>query len=392
MRAAFYEYYGLSEKEIEKLWKEGLIVFDTNVLLKFYQLSNDSQKEILLAMEGYKDRLWLPHQVGYEYHERRLEKASAPIEALRGLERKIDDFENSIKSNYFGNPYIDYKKLESAFKAFKKRVSKLASAWLNNCPNPIREDTILESLTRLFDGKVGNEYDEAKLATIYQEGNERYSMSIPPGYKDTGKPGGDRHRFGDFIIWLQIIEQSNTADKDIIFVTDDCKEDWWSSYKDDKLGPRRELIREFRKETNNHVIWFYTTGRFLKTAKTRLGAQVKPKTIDEVKRQALDWASIMNIASMSRPISWNSLGLQHRFDLDESDSYDIGKTSKSIDSALSMYKSITKPLISSNDIMMSKDLSISPAEDTSKNAPDNQKSEGDMSNDDKLNDEERKGK
>lgn len=343
MRTAFNEYYALTDKEIDKLWKEGLIVFDTNVLLKLYQLSHEAQNEILSAMNGYKDRLWLPHQVGYEYHERRLEKATAPIETLQGLEKRIEDFEKSIKNLYSNNPFVDYKKLESALKNFKTKVNKLSWEWLKECPNPINEDDILESLTKLFDGKVGNEYDESRLAAIYKEGNERYSKSIPPGYKDTGKPGGDRHRFGDLIIWFQIIEQSKKEDKDILFVTDDCKEDWWSAYKDDKLGPRRELIREFRKETNNHLIWFYTTGRFLKNAKTKLGASVKTKTIDEVKRQAMNWATFMSGNSEPRQISWSSLGLQHALGLDESDPYGVGQTAKLITEASDKMQNLTKP-------------------------------------------------
>lgn len=344
MRNAFTEYYVLTEKEIDKLWKEGLIVFDTNVLLKLYQLSHEAQNEILSAMKSYKERLWLPHQVGYEYHERRLEKATAPIESLQGLEKRIEDFENNIKNTYSNNPYVDFKKLESVLKAFKTKVGKLSSEWLKECPKPIYEDSILESLTKLFDGKVGKEYDESRLATIYKEGNERYGKSIPPGYKDAGKPGGDRHRFGDLIIWLQIIEQSKKEDKDIIFVTDDCKEDWWSVYKDDKLGPRRELIREFRKETNNHLIWFYTTGRFLKNAKTKLGAPVKTKTIDEVKRQALNWSTLMGINSEPGQISWSSLGLQHALGLDESDPYGVGQTAKLVAEASDKIHTITKPL------------------------------------------------
>jgi len=33
MRKSFYQYYGLTSSELDKLWMDGLIVFDTNVLL-----------------------------------------------------------------------------------------------------------------------------------------------------------------------------------------------------------------------------------------------------------------------------------------------------------------------------------------------------------------------
>ena len=39
MRNSFKEYYGLNSSELDKLWKEGIIVFDTNVLLSLYRRS-----------------------------------------------------------------------------------------------------------------------------------------------------------------------------------------------------------------------------------------------------------------------------------------------------------------------------------------------------------------
>ena len=83
MRKAFYEYYGLSKDEYEKLWNNALVVFDTNVLLSLYRLQLDARADMLSAMKGFKDHLWIPFQVGYEYHERRLEEALRPIESLR---------------------------------------------------------------------------------------------------------------------------------------------------------------------------------------------------------------------------------------------------------------------------------------------------------------------
>ncbi len=296
MRAAFFEYYGLSEKETDKLWKEGIIVFDTNILLSLYRLSKEAREEILRVMEGYKDRLWMPHQVGFEFHENRLETALKPIEAVSLLEKKAADFEKGIKDFYSGNPYIDYNKLEKALSSLKAKFANLASEWKASCPNPIKEDKVLDSLTGLFEGKVGDEYEEDKLSELFKIGADRYDKKTPPGYKDKDKPF-DRQRYGDLIIWKQIIEYSKTANKDIIFVTDDVKEDWWALYKDDKLGPRKELIHEFRQETGDHLIWFYTAERFLSFAKEKKGASVKNKTIDEMKRPHLDWMSALGVDS-----------------------------------------------------------------------------------------------
>ena len=306
MRSSYIEFYYLTEEELAKLWKEGLIVFDTNVLLSLYRLSKEARDEILAVMKGYDSRLWLPHQVGYEYHENRLDRAKSPIDELSGLEKEIEDFSKKIRNTFIGNPYIDYKKLNSTLNSFGNKTSKLIKEWSAQCPNPVYQDSILEELTQLYDGKIGKEYNQDKLDEIYGMGRERYKKKEPPGFKDVNKPGGDRHCYGDLIIWFQIMECAKHSDRDIIFVTDDCKEDWWALYKDDKLGPRRELIREFRRSTGNHLIWFYTTGRFLEKAKKELGISVKAKTIDEVKQPSLDWSSIRGMDSDSGRVSSQS--------------------------------------------------------------------------------------
>ena len=73
MRNVFYEYYGLTKEEIDRIWGNALLVLDTNVLLSLYRLQDEARKDILAAISKYKDRLWMPFQVGYEYHEHRLE-------------------------------------------------------------------------------------------------------------------------------------------------------------------------------------------------------------------------------------------------------------------------------------------------------------------------------
>lgn len=284
MRSAFYEYYGLSKDEYEDLWNNALVVFDTNVLLSLYRLQLDARADMLSAMKGFKDRLWMPFQVGYEYHERRLEEACRPIDSLRSLNDKVVKFAKEIEDDYGKNPYIkDFKSVNRALKSLGDRINKQLEDSLCDCPNFMREDAILSELTNLYEGKVGDAYNDERLKEIFTTGEDRYTKKIPPGYKDAAKKTGDRHRFGDLIIWYQIIEKSKKEGRDILFVTDDKKEDWWQLHNGDKIGPRRELVIEFRKETGNHLIGFYTPDRFLSVANERKTVSVKKKTIEEVK-------------------------------------------------------------------------------------------------------------
>ena len=326
MRNSFKEYYGLNSSELDKLWNEGLIVFDTNVLLSLYRRSQGVRDDFISMIKSLSDRIWIPYQVGFEFHEHRLEEAMRPIEAVRTIKGKLQKFENDFEQEYGNNPYLDNKKMKTAFKAFISRLDKIIQDSLTSCPEFLKEDGVLTVLTELFDGKTGPDYQEKRLAEIYGIGRERYSNKIPPGYKDAKKHEGDRHRFGDLIIWLQIIDQAKANAKDIIFVTDDKKEDWWEMYKDNRIGPRHELIREFREKTINQLIWFYTPDRFLQYAKSKVGVSVKSSTIEEVKNPSIDWTSIIGQSTLPGQVSldtrwpWISLG--------ESDSLDIGLTSR----------------------------------------------------------------
>lgn len=308
MRNSFYEYYGLSEKEFDKLWNEAIVVFDTNVLLSLYRLPLDARNEIIAVMKEFGDRLWLPFQVGYEFHEHRLVEANRPIDSLHCLMNRFDKFTEEIEKEFSRNPYIqNFKYIKDSLQSLRGRVEKKTKEWIEACPDMFRDDQVLSELTSLYENKIGDSYNETRLKEIFEIGEQRYANNVPPGYKDKGKEDGNRHRFGDLIIWLQIIEKAKKSDCDIIFVTDDEKEDWWEIYKGNIIGPRHELIIEFRKSTDNHLIGFYTTERFLEYVKKKRGVSVKQKTIEGVKSSELDWDSLIKDTSKPGQFSIGSL-------------------------------------------------------------------------------------
>lgn len=328
MRKSFYEYYGLTTSELDKLWKNGLIVFDTNVLLSLYRRPIDVRDDILNVLKGLKERIWLPQQVGFEYHEDRMEEANRHVKAIKELPSRFQEFSDKIQQDYQNNPYIDYKKIKTSMTRLCSTMHKHCNEWLSSCPDFLHEDKILEVLTELFESKVGDVYDKSRLEEIYKIGAERYANRVPPGYKDRKKKDGEQHRYGDLIIWLQIMEKAKAAEKDIIFVTDDEKEDWWEMFEGFKTGPCRSLIKEFRNNVGNHIIWFYTTERFLTEAKKRVGITIKPKTIEETKRPVLDYSKIWGLDAEPGQVSIESwIGTQSPYSVAESELASIGATS-----------------------------------------------------------------
>lgn len=145
-------------------------------------------------------------------------------------------------------------------------------------------DPILDKILELFDGKVGNKFDDEEMKQIIVEGNDRYEKKIPPGYKDAIKKSGilDNNAYGDLIVWKEILRFSKKEKKNIIYVTHDQKEDWWNKVRGKTVGPRVELRREFMEETNNKF-HMYTMNNFIRRFEDNKGIKIDQSIIDEVK-------------------------------------------------------------------------------------------------------------
>ena len=141
---------------------------------------------------------------------------------------------------------------------------------------------MLVALTDLFDSRVGTGFSTDELSDIYAEGAERYEKSIPPGFKDKAKP--EPERYGDLVLWREVLAKGRTLKLPVIFVTDDSKDDWWQNFKGRTMGPRVELIEEFYEATDQRI-HFYTPERFLQYAKDRGGSpEIRAESIGEVQQ------------------------------------------------------------------------------------------------------------
>ena len=109
---------------------------------------------------------------------------------------------------------------------------------------------------------------------------------MPPGFLDLPqkKDQGERYLYGDLIVWKQTIEKAKNSNCEVIFVTDDKKNDWFEpKVKGMRSGPRKELLREFSKESDGHEILIYNQDLFLKYANKYLDADINEESIKEVK-------------------------------------------------------------------------------------------------------------
>lgn len=289
MKEKFIGFYDPTEQEIEDAWTNGVFAFDANTLLNLYRYTDVTRKDFLHVLKFIKENLFIPFQVAFEYLNNRIKVIDGLEKSYMDLEQSYNDiFQNNLKkaiNNYKRHPSIDIQSILKQNEDFLNKISLLLEKQKKKHPDFKTKDYILDELTLLFECCVGKEPLKSDLKKIYEEGKERYLEEIPPGYKDLKEKEkkGQRHLYGDLLIWKELIEYSKRNKKPLIFVTDDGKDDWWKKENGITIRPREELIKEFYDLTGIRIL-IYNSDQFLKFAKQRgLVTDLKDKTIEEIK-------------------------------------------------------------------------------------------------------------
>jgi hypothetical protein len=293
MRSLFPAHFKKSDKEVDALWKNAVFSFDANVLLHLYRYSPESRSELVATIDKIQDRLWLPEQAAYEYLKNRPQVIAEQIKHVEEAHEKVRNSKSKLtdqleNKNARAHPFYS----AEAKDAYNKGVDALLVE-LNGSLDSLRalysDDPTKETIADWFEGRTGQPFTDADFDTHCEEGEKRYTAKTPPGFKDgeTKKAketvSERRSRYGDWLIWRQLMDQAKTAKTDIIFVTDDAKEDWWLLRGDNAaFTPRPELIEEFHHETGQEIL-IYSFLKFLKHGKNQLNFDVSSEAEDETK-------------------------------------------------------------------------------------------------------------
>lgn len=305
MKGLFPGYYRLTDEEFAKLWKHATFVLDANVLLNLYRYPEKARDDLLKALQKIESRLWVPYQAALEYQRNRqtviADQRSRFSDVRKILESAQQDTENEIQqlqlkkrhSNINPDGFIE--NLSKLVADFTSELDALEKAHSEN----IEKDELRERIEKLLETRIGPRPKEQKdVDELYKEGDQRFSKLVPPGYfdrkKEKDKQGDDfaygglsyKRKFGDFVVWKQIIEQAKSAGlKDVVFVTDDDKDDWWWTIESQwrkKLGPRPELVEEIIREASVERFHMYSSEQFLEFADTHLKVKVSKDSIAQV--------------------------------------------------------------------------------------------------------------
>ncbi len=258
------------------------IVLDTNVILDLARYSLYTSKNILKIFNKCTDLIWIPNQVFKEYSKNKyhvfgnLRKRYSSFE--KNLLSIIDDSEkklknvlnNSYKYKYFGNKILSndiLKKIEEfreIITSYKDTVGIEYDEITSNSAEIIKnKEKFISDLET--NKQIGKKISFNEQLKIIKEGELRYKYKLPPGFKDDKKEGIEK--FGDLFIWKEILRlPTNKNINNIIFITNDEKDDWWNKDEHGYLEIREELLDEFLEINPNVSIVFMTIGMFQKYA------------------------------------------------------------------------------------------------------------------------------
>lgn len=278
----------ITNSELTALWQDSTIVFDTCALLDLHYLTQDIQEVVRDILNLLTNRIWIPAQVVDEYY-RNYPEIFAKVFSERYNDKDIqkdklvENIQQLIKQNEseYYHPFMDtaeitrlrtiVSEIEPKISEAKKTIALQYQKRRKEIFDSESKDLLHETITSLA---TGTPFTFAEIKRIIVEGNIRFANQTPPGYKDRETKRGMR-QYGDLIIWKEILRYAKDGNHNILFITNDIKEDWVFTEEmkkdqmsikpqDNEIGnPRRELLCEFEEETGKKI-WIIQTAQFIK--------------------------------------------------------------------------------------------------------------------------------
>lgn len=258
MRNRFSEYYTGNDEHFDEFFNNAIIVLDTNILLNLYRFNNENRDKFFEILKKLENRLYMTYHIGHEFFKNREEiiysYKNYQKNVQEEIEKEITRIISSIEKNQVkGSEFLKHEKglISSIIKVLNKSKADIITI-LNEPKINDPEPEILNRIENLYKDKVGKELNKKELEAIYKDGKIRFENEIPPGYKDISKSKGKENnitQYGDLVIWKEMIKYAKEKGKNILFISDDKKEDWIRKIKGERKGPRIELMKEFKKET-----------------------------------------------------------------------------------------------------------------------------------------------
>jgi hypothetical protein len=328
MKDAFISFYENHDEDyLKSIWESPntRFVLDTNVLLSLYSFQKETREDFLNILKFLNSRLWIPHHVALEFQRNRLKVIKNHRIYIQDMQKETDDFLESISFDdtvfkTFKNKFSTKSKHPNIHSKLESIITNISSE-IDDVRNLIKEE--IEKIKKLIadidqdkiylnsKDYIRDEFDnifknnslgeniyntQVLLEEVFKEGEKRYKNMTPPGYKDGISKGDDvfsfngltyKSKFGDLIIFKQIIEYAKNPNiKNIVFISEDVKEDWRivENLNGKKiLGARPELKQEMLKESSVEKFYIYNINDFLKHTNNSLNLEINPNSVNDIK-------------------------------------------------------------------------------------------------------------
>lgn len=255
MKTLFPGFYPYTNNQVKSFIKESTIVFGASVLLDLYRISHWAV--FLDLVKTKSDRLWLPYDTAWLYHNRLSEVIDEQIELVKTASKYLNSFKETIESP-FSHPYIS-NELMTRFGTFINDASQALEEDRNYLVQNLKSSNLKSRIDKLFKDKIGESYKNAQLEQLYDESNTRYSNQISPCLTLSSNPD-TRVKHNRYVIWKQIQKYAKESKKPVLLVLNRITPNWFFIFNDEVVYPRQELINEFNRNTgqNIHIITAYS--------------------------------------------------------------------------------------------------------------------------------------
>ncbi|MFD4710546.1 PIN-like domain-containing protein [Streptomyces sp. NPDC058430] len=277
-----------------------MIALDTNVLLNLYRSNERTRADTLAVLTKLRDRIWIPHQVLVEFWRNREQSAirhhhSSKAKEARSALDKIcrtaqDALDRWVTAVHLKNDKDVTDSIQGFMASLSSVVGNVGALIDAQAKKDALEgtadtgtDPVLSALEPLLQGRCGAPLSSEQHAKAVQEAQERAEEEVPPGYEDfRTKP--PEQAAGDYILWVQLLEEAKSRTCDVLLVTGDVKKDWWSQRDGDiPARPRKELVLEMRNRAGVGL-FMLTPSELLGMADALLGLQVDQSSVSDLEQ------------------------------------------------------------------------------------------------------------
>ena len=98
MRKKYQWYIPPSSEEIDAAWNGGVLTLDANVLLDLYRYHIQTREDLLKAIEGFKEKIWISDQASREFIRNRNAVIAAAEKTFLSLAKELDELARAAES------------------------------------------------------------------------------------------------------------------------------------------------------------------------------------------------------------------------------------------------------------------------------------------------------